>query len=122
MRRRFTGLLRMGRCLRMNRGRRIGSRFSSSGWTRGVRPEAWCGEWTFGGRLLVGDHLAQVGDVLFDSGDVFGPGRHAFVRYSGGVFSFGFGEDVEGVLELLLKCGAGHRARLSPRTPANAPS
>ena len=51
--------------------------------------------------------------MLFDSGDVFGPGRYAFVGYSGGVFSFGFGEDVEGVLELLLKCGAGHRGRLS---------
>jgi len=28
-----------GRCLRMNRGRRIVSRFSSSGWMRGVRSE-----------------------------------------------------------------------------------
>jgi hypothetical protein len=52
--------------------------------------------------------------VFFDSGDVFGPGRYAFVGYSGGVFSFGFGEDVEGVLELLLKGGAGHRGRVSP--------
>ena len=42
-RRRFTGLFRMGRCLRMNRGRRIVCRFSSSGWTRGVRPEICAG-------------------------------------------------------------------------------
>jgi len=32
-------VVRMGRCLRMNRGRRIVSRFSSSGWMRGVRSE-----------------------------------------------------------------------------------
>ena len=61
--------------------------------------------------LLVGDHLAKVGDVLLDAGDFFGPGGEALVRHSGGVLSFCFGEGFEGVLQLLLKCGAGHRGK-----------
>jgi hypothetical protein len=65
------------------------------------------------GRLLAGDHLAEVGDVLFDSGDALRPGGHALVGYAGSILSFGFGEGVEGVLELLLKRGAGHRGRVS---------
>lgn len=65
------------------------------------------------GELLVGDHLAKVGDVLFDSGDLFRPGTEALVRYTGSVLSFGFGEGFEGVLQLLLKRGAGHRGRVS---------
>jgi hypothetical protein len=64
--------------------------------------------------LFIGDHLAQVGDVFFDSGDFFRPGDYAVVGDSGGVFSFGFGEGIESVLELLLKRGAGHRGRVSP--------
>lgn len=55
--------------------------------------------------------------MLFDSCDLFGPGDEALVGYSGGVFSFSFGEGVEGVLELLLKRGAGHRGRVSPAHP-----
>jgi hypothetical protein len=61
--------------------------------------------------LLVGDHLAKVGDVLLDTGDFFGPGGEALVRHSGGVLSFCFGEGFEGVLQLLLKGGAGHRGK-----------
>jgi hypothetical protein len=65
------------------------------------------------GELLVGDHLAKVGDVLFDSGDLFRPGTQALVRDTGSVLSFGFGEGFEGVLQLLSKRGAGHRGRVS---------
>ena len=61
--------------------------------------------------LLVGDHLAKVGDVLFDSCDAGRPGGHALVGYAGSVLSFGFGEGFEGVLQLLLKRGAGHRGK-----------
>ena len=63
--------------------------------------------------LLVGDHLAKVGDVLFDSCDAGRPGGHALVGYAGSILSFGFGEGFEGVLQLLLKRGAGHRGRVS---------
>lgn len=64
-------------------------------------------------KLFVGNHLAKVGDVLLDAGDFFWPGNQALVRYSGGVLSFGFGKGFEGVLQLLLKRGAGHKGRLS---------
>ncbi len=64
-------------------------------------------------RLLVGDHFAEVGDVFFDAGDFFGPGDDAFVGQPGGVFAFRFGEDFEGVLQLLLQGRAGHGERLS---------
>jgi hypothetical protein len=63
--------------------------------------------------LLVCDHLAKVGDVLFDSCDAGRPGGHALVGYAGSILSFGFGEGFEGVLQLLLKRGAGHRGRVS---------
>jgi hypothetical protein len=63
--------------------------------------------------LLVGDHLAKVGDVLFDSCDAGRPGGHALVGHAGSILSFGFGEGFEGVLQLLLKRGAGHRGRVS---------
>jgi hypothetical protein len=64
-----------------------------------------------GGELFVRDHFAKVGDVPFDSGDFLRPGSRALVRYSGGVLSFGFGKHFEGVLQLLLKRGAGHRGK-----------
>ena len=51
--------------------------------------------------------------MFFDAGDFFGPGDQALVGDSGCVFPFGFGEGVEGVLELLLQRGAGHRGRVS---------
>jgi hypothetical protein len=55
--------------------------------------------------------------VLFDSCDFVWPGGHALVRYAGSVLSFGFGEGFEGVLQLLLKRGAGHRGRVSLEPP-----
>jgi hypothetical protein len=67
--------------------------------------------------LLVCDHYAEVGDVLFDAGDLFVPGAQAFVGYSCGLLAFGFGECFEGVFELLLQRWAGHRWRVSPGTP-----
>ena len=51
--------------------------------------------------------------MLFGSRDFFRPGDRALVRYSGGILSLFFGEDFEGVLQLLLKRGAGHRGRVS---------
>lgn len=47
--------------------------------------------------------------MVFDAFDLGGPvGEGAFVRDSGGVFAFGFGEGVEGVLEFLLEGWAYH--------------
>ena len=66
------------------------------------------------GRLLVGDHFAEICDVFFDVGDLFRPSGNAFVWDSGGVLAFRFGEGLEGVLQSLLQGGAGHRGRLSP--------
>ena len=71
--------------------------------------------------LLVGDHLAKVGDVLFDSGDFLWPGNQALVRYSGSVLSFGFDEGFEGVLQLLFKRGAGHRGKGITRASSRMP-
>lgn len=51
--------------------------------------------------------------MLFGSRDFFRPGDQALVRYSGGILSLLFCEDFEGVLQLLLKRGAGHRERVS---------
>jgi hypothetical protein len=62
---------------------------------------------------LVGDDFSEIGDMLFDVGDFFRPGGEAFVGNSGRVLAFGFGERFEGVLQLLLEGGAGHRGRLS---------
>jgi hypothetical protein len=53
-------------------------------------------------RLLVRDHFAKVGDVLFDAGDLFWPGDEALVLDSRDVLSFGFGERFEGVLQFLF--------------------
>jgi hypothetical protein len=64
-------------------------------------------------RLLVGNHFAKIGDVLFYSRDFFRPGVQALVRYSGSILSFGFGKGDECVLEFLLKRGAGHTRRVS---------
>ena len=60
---------------------------------------------------LVRNHFANVGDVLLDSGNLVGPRNRALVGYSGGILSLRFGEDFEGVLQLLFKCGAGHRGK-----------
>ena len=67
--------------------------------------------------LFVGDHLANCGDALFDSGDFFGPGASGVVRVrdSGSVFAFGFGEMVEEDVESVLQGGAGHDKSLSLR-------
>jgi hypothetical protein len=62
-----------------------------------------------GAKLFVRDHFAEIGDVVLDSGYLLRPGNQAVVRYSGGVLAFGFGECFEGVLQLLLKRGAGHK-------------
>ena len=114
----FIGPFLTARCLRMNHGRQIVFRFSNSGWTRGVLHKQVVRAGIFvrevsrpHRRLLVGDHFAKVGDVLFDAGDRFRPGGQALVRYSGSVLSFGFGEGFEGVLQLLLKRGAGHKGK-----------
>ena len=61
---------------------------------------------------LVRNHFANVGDVLLDSVDFLWPGNRALVRYSGGILSLSFGEDFEGVLQLLFKRGAGHRGKV----------
>jgi hypothetical protein len=66
-----------------------------------------------GTKLFVRDHFAEISDVVLDSGDLLRPGNQALVRYSGSVLAFGFGESFEGVLQLLLKRGAGHNGRLS---------
>lgn len=50
--------------------------------------------------------------MLLDPGDLLRPGSHTLVRYSSSVLSFRFGKSFEGVLEFLLKGGAGHRERL----------
>jgi hypothetical protein len=65
------------------------------------------------GRLLVGDHFAEICDVFFDVGDFFGPGGDTFVGNPGSVLAFRFSEDFEGVLQLLVQGGAGHGERLS---------
>ncbi len=49
-------------------------------------------------KLLIRNHFAEVGDVLFEVGDLLGPGVRAFVGDSGGVFSLGFGEAEDHVL------------------------
>jgi hypothetical protein len=62
------------------------------------------------GGLFVGDHLANFGDVLLESGDFFRPGTFGVrVRDSGGVLAFGLGEAEEEVVEAILEGGAGHR-------------
>ena len=45
------------------------------------------------GKLFVCDHFAEVGDMLLEFGDFFGPGtvRVIGVGDSGGVLAFGFG-------------------------------
>ncbi len=70
--------------------------------------------------LLVGDHFANVGDVLLDSGDLLRPGNQALIRYSGSVLSFGFDECGEGMLQLLLKGWAGHRGKGITRVGGSA--
>src|ERR1700685_1802518 len=69
----------------------------------------WVGSWVIPsarlmGELFVGDHLAELGDVLLDFGDFGGPGASGVVRVgeAGGVFAFGFGEIFERVVESLL--------------------
>jgi hypothetical protein len=62
-----------------------------------------------GAKLFVRDHFAEIGDVALDAGDLLRPGNQAVVRYSGSVLAFGFSECFEGVLQLLLKGGAGHK-------------
>src|SRR6266851_1379345 len=89
------------RCLRMKPGRRIVFHFSRSGWTRVALPKQVV---KLGGcvekyrvptrELLVGDHFAEIGDVLPDSGDLFWPGIRALIWNSGSIFSFGFGKRV----------------------------
>jgi hypothetical protein len=64
-------------------------------------------------KLLVRDHLAEIGDVFLDAGDLLRPGGEALVWDSGSVLSLCFGERDEGVFQFLLKCGAGHGERLS---------
>jgi len=56
------------------------------------------------GTLFVGDHLAELGDVFFELGDLFGPGACGVIRVgeAGGVLAFGFGEAFEQVVESLL--------------------
>lgn len=66
-----------------------------------------------GRKLFVRDHFAEIGDVVLDAGDLLRPGNQSPVRYSGSILAFGFGECFEGVLQLLLKRGAGHTERLS---------
>jgi hypothetical protein len=61
-----------------------------------------------GAKLFVRDHLAEIGDVVLDAGDLLRPGNQTLVRYTGSVLSFGFGKRFECVLQLLLKGGAGH--------------
>jgi hypothetical protein len=64
--------------------------------------------------LFVGDHLADIGDVLLDSGDLFGPGASGVIRVgdSGGVFALGFSEAGEEMVEFLLEGWAGHVRRV----------
>jgi hypothetical protein len=50
--------------------------------------------------------------VLFDPVDFLRPGKRALVRYSGGVFPFGFGKRVECVFEFLFERRAGHRGKV----------
>jgi hypothetical protein len=56
------------------------------------------------GELFVSDHLSELGDVLPEVGDFFGPGASGVVRVgeAGGVLAFGFGEVFEHVVEALL--------------------
>jgi hypothetical protein len=64
------------------------------------------------GRVLVGDHLAKIGDVLLDSGDFFWPGNQALVGYSGSILSSRVGKCVECVLQILVKRRARHNAKV----------
>jgi hypothetical protein len=63
--------------------------------------------------LFVGDHFAQIGDVLLDSGDSLRPGAYALIWDSGGILSFRFGKSDEGVLQFLFECGTVHMRRVS---------
>ena len=65
-------------------------------------------------KLLVGDYLAEVGDVFFDRGNLLGPGAFDVIRVrdAGGVLALGFGEAFVQVSEFLFESGAGHRGRL----------
>ena len=61
-------------------------------------------------QLFVGDHLAEGGDALFDSGDFFRPGADGVIGVgdSCGSFAFGLGEMVKEDVESLLEGRAGH--------------
>jgi hypothetical protein len=63
------------------------------------------------GRVLVGDHLAKIGEVLLDSDDFFWPGNQA-LGYSGSILSFRVGKCVECVLQFLWKRRARHNAKV----------
>lgn len=58
--------------------------------------------------LFVGDDFVEVGDMLLDGGDFFGPASRGWVGFAGGVAPFRLGEAFGSVLESLLEGGAGH--------------
>jgi len=63
-------------------------------------------------KLLVGHYFAEIGDVLFDSGDFLGPGAWGWVGHTGSVLSFRFGEREGQVLQPLFEGRAAHCERL----------